>query len=416
MLEGYAYLDLAGGFLGVVVSRLGAFQRRITDDILQISRLRLGRYILEETDFWVDELIRSTVHMFESEAHATRIGLEYVPQMPRAHVHGDAQRIAQILVNVLANAIKVRVSAAHRRTKGLGGCGRLKKRTYANLCPSQAFVVGPSNSSALNYPAPRPLPHASTQFTRCVENRRVRVVATVMPGMRASQRTLFISVHDTGIGMTKTEQAKLFLPFAQANTKTFSIYGGSGMGLFITKELLGLMGGSVRVQSVADIGTTSTLEIPVHVAASDPDSSPRSAALSLLAAQPILSHAPQAPAHGPDCEAPAAPAHPSRQLKILGTRRAGMNEADASPPPPPSPPPPGSYASGVMYMAWAVSTGQRMQQSWTTTTSTGWCSSATSTPSRNTRSTSWSPATARRRWRLRATKPWTSSLWTWRCR
>ena len=117
MLEGYAYLDLAGGFLGVVVSRLGAFQRRITDDILQISRLRLGRYILEETDFWVDELIRSTVHMFESEAHATRIGLEYVPQMPRAHVHGDAQRIAQILVNVLANAIKVRVSAAHRRTK-----------------------------------------------------------------------------------------------------------------------------------------------------------------------------------------------------------------------------------------------------------------------------------------------------------
>ena len=69
--------------------------------------MRLGRYMLEEQDFWVDELVSGTVHMFASEARSTHVQLDYMPQIPRAHVRGDAHRISQILVNVLANAIKV---------------------------------------------------------------------------------------------------------------------------------------------------------------------------------------------------------------------------------------------------------------------------------------------------------------------
>ena len=189
-------------------------QKRITDDILQISRLRLGRYTVDQSDFCVEELVYGGIRMFQAEAVASHIRLEYVPQSPKSHVTGDTHRISQILVNLLSNAIK---------------------------------------------------------FTRLVPVRLVRVIATVEPprpatvaGLDARPRALVLKIIDSGIGITIEEQAKLFAPFAQASAKTFTTYGGSGMGLFITKELLELMGGSIRVDSEPGLGTTFTATIPVR--------------------------------------------------------------------------------------------------------------------------------------------------------
>ena len=227
------------------------------------------------------------------------------------------------------------------------------------------------------------------------------MVATVVPSANTGLCTLLLSVHDTGIGMTTEEQAKLFLPFAQANSKTFTTYGGSGMGLFITKELLGLMGGAVRVQSVPDLGTTFTLEIPVHNAASASEYADRQP--EALAGESKRTRHDEVPAHEPAYSAPAAPAWPTRQLNILGNPHpaymiVGMAHALTIP-----------FRSGVrvaVHVQW-----------WTTMTSTGRCSFATSTRSLATPLTSWWRATARRplKWRRTVTAS-TWSSWTSRCR
>ncbi len=69
-------------------------------------------------------------------------------------------------------------------------------------------------------------------------------------------------VSDTGIGMTPTQQAKLFQSFSQADASTTRRYGGTGLGLVITRQFCELMGGSIQVDSEVDQGTTFTMTLP----------------------------------------------------------------------------------------------------------------------------------------------------------
>ena len=70
---------------------------------------------------------------------------------------------------------------------------------------------------------------------------------------------IYVVVSDTGIGMTPTQQKKLFKEFSQADKTTSIKYGGTGLGLSITKKLCELMGGTVSVKSKKDIGSTFTM-------------------------------------------------------------------------------------------------------------------------------------------------------------
>ena len=73
------------------------------------------------------------------------------------------------------------------------------------------------------------------------------------------------SVSDTGIGMTPEQQTKLFKPFTQADASTTRKYGGTGLGLVITRQFCELMGGSINVKSEAEKGTTFTIRLPEQV-------------------------------------------------------------------------------------------------------------------------------------------------------
>ena len=75
--------------------------------------------------------------------------------------------------------------------------------------------------------------------------------------------TLVIAVKDTGIGMTEAQSKSIFSEFAQADNSISRNYGGTGLGLSITKQLIELMGGSVRVKSAPDAGATFALMLPV---------------------------------------------------------------------------------------------------------------------------------------------------------
>jgi len=187
-------------------------QRRITDDVLQLSRLRVGRFTLVHSALSIRHLIDSVAGMFRAEAEAAGIALtcHYSPACDRVpRLGGDPQRIVQVLINLVGNAIKFTRNATTTRRVTID----------VDIKPPVPTIVGG-------------LAH------------------------------VVFKVQDTGIGLTEEERGRLFVPFGQANIKTYSQYGGSGMGLFISKALLDLMGGTVDVASVPGEGCTFTVVIP----------------------------------------------------------------------------------------------------------------------------------------------------------
>jgi signal transduction histidine kinase/CheY-like chemotaxis protein len=89
-----------------------------------------------------------------------------------------------------------------------------------------------------------------------------------------------ISVSDTGPGLTSEQLARLFKPYAQAEASNFRTHGGTGLGLAICRQLAGLMGGEVRVESTPGEGSTFTLALPLAAAGEDaaPAEAPEAAA------------------------------------------------------------------------------------------------------------------------------------------
>jgi signal transduction histidine kinase len=73
---------------------------------------------------------------------------------------------------------------------------------------------------------------------------------------------LSLSVRDTGIGMTDEQMARMFQPFSQADIQTARKYGGTGLGLVITKKFCEMMGGEIRAASEYGKGTTFTVTLP----------------------------------------------------------------------------------------------------------------------------------------------------------
>jgi len=79
---------------------------------------------------------------------------------------------------------------------------------------------------------------------------------------RDGKVTVGITVIDTGIGIAKDVQARLFRPFTQAEASTTRRFGGTGLGLSICRRLAAMMGGRVTVQSALGQGSTFTLHLP----------------------------------------------------------------------------------------------------------------------------------------------------------
>ncbi len=170
---------------------------RILNDILDFSKIEAGRLEIEEKRFDITGVIRGTIDLIKLKADekGIRVTVEIEPDVPRS-LAGDPLRLAQILNNLGENAVK--------------------------FCHSGG-----------------------------------RVAIRVMPlELDEGQALLQFSVSDTGIGMTAEQQEKLFLPFSQADTSTTRIYGGTGLGLVISRMLTELMGGKIWVESEAGSGST----------------------------------------------------------------------------------------------------------------------------------------------------------------
>ncbi|MEM6803342.1 MAG: ATP-binding protein, partial [Bacteroidota bacterium] len=174
----------------------------IINDILDFSKIESGKMKIEQTPLSVRACIEEVLDLFAGKAQESQLDLVYfieddIPEF----IMGDPFRIKQVLGNLVSNAIK--------------------------FTPSGEVLV--------------------------------RVYKTETLSAQAFQ--LAFKVQDSGIGISKQAQAKLFQAFTQADTSTSRTYGGTGLGLTICKQLSILMGGEIWVQSKTGKGASFTFTI-----------------------------------------------------------------------------------------------------------------------------------------------------------
>ena len=187
------------------VYRSGQALLQIINDILDFSKIEAGKLEIENLDFNLRAALDEAIELLAPRARQKGIDLrcDIQPGVPEVIV-GDAGRLRQVVTNLVGNAIK---------------------------------------------------------FTERGE------VALMLACRRDAQggaaQRLEIAVRDTGIGMNAQTVANLFQAFTQANGTMARRFGGTGLGLVISRQLIDMMGGSITVQSKPGVGTTFRVELPL---------------------------------------------------------------------------------------------------------------------------------------------------------
>ena len=187
----------------------------IINDILDFSKLEAGKLQIDHTAFRIDELVEETIDILTVKAFEKKLEMicHIDPLLP-SRVSGDPVRIRQVFVNLLGNAIKF--------TQEGEIFVSLKKASSIYLKDGKKFI------------------------------------------------DIDLSVRDTGIGIPKEKLLKIFDSFTQADSSTTRKYGGTGLGLTISKSLAELMDGSLQVESETGRGSTFTLRLPLGIVNSEP--------------------------------------------------------------------------------------------------------------------------------------------------
>lgn len=192
----------------------------LIEDILDISRIESGNLVVESINTNLENLLAELTGNAAMQAvdRGVDLFIAPIPDPSLRNAYTDPVRLKQVLSNLLSNAIKF---------------------THAG--------------------------HVSLKTE----------VLDRQPG----QRTIRFTVEDTGIGISEEKQITLFSAFTQADMSTTRRYGGTGLGLYISRGIVSLLGGTIRMHSVEGQGTRLQVDLPVKV-------SSRETATGLVDAQP----------------------------------------------------------------------------------------------------------------------------------
>ena len=193
------------GYLSIIKAS-GDSLLTIINDILDFSKIEAGRLELENIPFELSRTIAAIVSGQQAQASAKglSIDLQLADDLPRV-ITCDPVRLGQVITNLLGNAIK------------------FTEKGNISIC------------------------------VRCVE-----------PSCAGSIR-LHVSVADTGIGIAPEKLTTIFTSFAQADNSVTRQYGGTGLGLTISRELVTLMGGTLQVESVFGQGSVFSFDFPAGI-------------------------------------------------------------------------------------------------------------------------------------------------------
>ena len=176
----------------------------LINEILDLSKIEAGKLELEQIDFDLRALIEGALEMLGSKARqkGLELALHMAPEESLA-VRGDPQRLQQVIVNLLGNAIKFTAQ------------GQVQVRVVVESSADERVIVR-------------------------------------------------LAVQDSGVGIPAERLDRLFKPFSQVDTSTTRQFGGTGLGLSICKQLIELMGGKIGVRSQINSGSTFWFRIPLE--------------------------------------------------------------------------------------------------------------------------------------------------------
>ncbi|KAG9568136.1 histidine kinase, partial [Aureobasidium melanogenum] len=219
-------------------------QGRIVDDILTLSKLDSNLLVVSPDTVDMPSLLEKCFKMHEAELIRAKIGIslrihEDFRNLAVGRVMLDSSRLLQVIINLLTNAIKFTQFASRKE---------ITVHLDASLTRPKVGMYG---APYVPFRVNRPEHHFTAEW--------------------GTGEEIFVSiaVQDSGKGMNEEELKLLFNRFSQASPKTYKQYGGSGLGLFISRELTDLQDGQIGVHSEPDKGSTFSFYIKARRAVDD---------------------------------------------------------------------------------------------------------------------------------------------------
>ena len=182
----------------------------LLNNVLDLARIENDKTEMEYSVSDIEKDFRNCIAMFRNQADSKGQTLTVTTQLPYPYIYADIPHLTEVCTNLVSNAVKY---------TGAGGT--------------------------------------------------IRCGVTQKPGEKEGWCDTVVTVADNGIGMSQEFQKHIFEPFERERTSTVSKVEGSGIGMGIVKKLVGLMGGTVEVESKIGVGSTFTVTIPCRIASED---------------------------------------------------------------------------------------------------------------------------------------------------
>lgn len=182
----------------------------LLNNVLDLARIENDKTEIEYSVSDIEKDFRNCLAMFRNQADSKGQTLTVTTQLSYPYIYADIPHLTEVCTNLVSNAVKY---------TGAGGT--------------------------------------------------IRCGITQKPGEKEGWCDTVVTVADNGIGMSQEFQKHIFEPFERERTSTVSKVEGSGIGMGIVKKLVGLMGGTVEVESKIGVGSTFTVTIPCRIASED---------------------------------------------------------------------------------------------------------------------------------------------------
>ena len=190
----------------------------LLNNVLDLARIENDKTEMEYSVSDIEKDFRNCIAMFHNQADNKGQTLTVTTQLPYPYIYADIPHLTEVCTNLVSNAVKY---------TGVGGT--------------------------------------------------IRCGVTQKPGEKEGWCDTVVTVADNGIGMSQEFQKHIFEPFERERTSTVSKVEGSGIGMGIVKKLVGLMGGTVEVESKIGVGSTFTVTIPCRIASEEEAQAKRAA-------------------------------------------------------------------------------------------------------------------------------------------